>query len=49
MIGAALTIERTSRPALQWLWRNRARVFAKRRVIQARRKVSDRELARWFV
>lgn len=45
---AALTIERTSLPAFSWLWRNRARVLAKRRAIQQRRKVSDRELARWF-
>jgi GT2 family glycosyltransferase len=45
---ASLTIERTSLPAFAWLWRNRARVFAKRREIQKRRKVSDRELARWF-
>ncbi len=45
---AALTVERTSLPAFAWLWRNRARVLAKRRIVQARRKVSDRELARWF-
>jgi GT2 family glycosyltransferase len=45
---ATLTIERSSLPALAWLWRNRARVLAKRREIQRRRKVSDRELARWF-
>jgi GT2 family glycosyltransferase len=45
---AALTIERTSLPAFSWLWRNRARVLAKRREIQRRRKVSDRQLARWF-
>ena len=45
---AALTIERTSLPAFAWLWRNRARVLAKRRAIQQRRKVSDRDLARWF-
>jgi GT2 family glycosyltransferase len=45
---ASLTIERTSLPAFAWLWRNRARVLAKRRIIQQRRKVSDRELARWF-
>ena len=48
VIAAALTIELSSLPALPWLWRNRARVMHKRRVIQARRKVSDRELARWF-
>jgi GT2 family glycosyltransferase len=45
---AALTIERTSLPAFAWLWRNRRGVLAKRRVIQSRRTVSDRELARWF-
>jgi hypothetical protein len=45
---AALTIERTSLPAFGWLWRNRRRVLAKRRAIQARRKVSDRELAKYF-
>jgi len=48
VIIAALTIERSSLPALTWLWRNRHRVLAKRREIQRRRKVSDRELARWF-
>jgi GT2 family glycosyltransferase len=46
--GAALTIERTSLPAFAWLWRNRKRVFAKRKAIQSRRRISDRELARWF-
>lgn len=45
---AALTVERTSLPAFAWLWRNRERVLAKRREIQRRRRVSDRELARWF-
>jgi GT2 family glycosyltransferase len=45
---AALTVERSSLPAFAWLWRNRTRVLAKRRIIQSRRKVSDRELARWF-
>jgi len=48
VIAGALTIERTSLPALAWVWRNRRRVWAKRRAIQSRRRVSDRELARWF-
>jgi GT2 family glycosyltransferase len=48
VIGAALTIERTSLPAFSWLRRNRARIRNKRREIQRRRVVSDRELARWF-
>jgi GT2 family glycosyltransferase len=47
-IAAVLTIERTSLPAFRWLWRNRKHILAKRRAIQSRRKVSDRELARWF-
>jgi GT2 family glycosyltransferase len=47
-IVATLTIERTSLPAFAWIWRNRKRVLAKRRAIQSRRRVSDRELARWF-
>ena len=47
-IGAALTIERSSLPALGWLWRNRERILAKRRAVQARRRVSDRSLAEWF-
>ncbi|MCU1350131.1 MAG: glycosyl transferase, family 2 [Acidobacteria bacterium] len=47
-IAAVLTVERTSRPALTWIWKNRARVLARRREIQRRRRVSDRELAAWF-
>jgi GT2 family glycosyltransferase len=48
VIIAALTIERSSLPAFGWLIRNRARIRAKRRAVQSRRKVSDRDLARWF-
>lgn len=47
-IAAVLTIERTSLPGLVWVWRNRKRVWAKRREIQQRRRVPDRQLARWF-
>jgi GT2 family glycosyltransferase len=47
-IAAVLTIERSSLPALAWLWKNRRRIMAKRREIQRRRVVSDRELAPWF-
>jgi len=47
-IAAVLTIERTSFPALTWLWKNRRRIMAKRREIQRRRRVSDRQLASWF-
>ncbi len=45
---AVLTMERTSLPALQWIWRNRRRILAHRREIQRRRRVSGRVLARWF-
>lgn len=48
VIGATLTIERSSLPAFRWLWQHRASVLAKRREIQRRRTVADRELARWF-
>ncbi len=47
-IGASLTIERTSLPALAWLWKNRRRMLGKRREIQRRRRVPDRKLAKWF-
>jgi GT2 family glycosyltransferase len=47
-IAAVLTVERSSLPALQWLWANRKRILEKRRAIQKRRKVSDRKLAEWF-
>jgi GT2 family glycosyltransferase len=49
VIVAALTIERSSLPALTWLWKNRRRIMEKRRAIQSRRRVSDRGLAGWFV
>lgn len=48
VIAAALTIERSSLPAFRWLWRHRGEILASRRAIQARRRVSDRQLASWF-
>jgi GT2 family glycosyltransferase len=47
-IAASLTIERTSLPALAWLWKNRRRMLGKRREVQRRRRVPDRTLAKWF-
>jgi len=49
VILATFTIERSSLPALIWLWKNRRRIMEKRRAIQNRRRVSDRDLAGWFV
>ena len=37
VLAACLTIERTSLPAFAWLWRNRKRLWAKRREIAERR------------
>jgi GT2 family glycosyltransferase len=34
VVGACLTVERSSLPAFSWLWRNRERLRAKRREIQ---------------
>jgi len=48
VLGAALTIERTSLPAFGWLWRNRRRILEKRKAVQRRRRISDRRLAEWF-
>jgi GT2 family glycosyltransferase len=48
VVIAALTVERSSLPAFAWLWRNRKRALAKRRAVQARRTVHDRDLAKWF-
>ncbi|HEV8119096.1 MAG TPA: glycosyltransferase family 2 protein [Thermoanaerobaculia bacterium] len=41
VFGACLTIERSSLPAFSWLWKNRARLWAKRREI--REKIQSRE------
>lgn len=44
----ALVAERSSLPAYGWLWRHRREIAARRRAIQARRKVRPREIDRWF-
>jgi GT2 family glycosyltransferase len=49
VVGGCLTVERTSLPALRWLAENRTRLLAKRAEIRSRRRVSDRDLLRWFV
>jgi GT2 family glycosyltransferase len=36
VLGACLTVERSSLPAFGWLWKNRERLWAKRREIQAK-------------
>lgn len=49
VVAAVLIRERSSLPALLWLWRNRRSIFARRRAIQSRRRVADSDLAEWFV
>jgi GT2 family glycosyltransferase len=48
VVGGCLTVERTSLPALKWLAVNRRRLLAKRQEIRKARRVSDRDLLRWF-
>ena len=48
VIAACLTVERSSLPALFWLWQHRSRIMKKRAMVQGRRTVSDRALAVWF-
>lgn len=47
-LGAVLLRERSSLPAYAWLWQNRARIRARRRLIQRRRTIPAAELDRWF-
>jgi len=48
VLGAALTVERTSLPAFSWLVRNWKRIMERRRKIQSRRRLTDRQIAHWF-
>jgi GT2 family glycosyltransferase len=41
VLGACLTIERTSLPAFRWLWSNRKRLWSKRTEIQSKRAARD--------
>jgi GT2 family glycosyltransferase len=43
VLGACLTVERSSLPAFSWLWRHRKRLWAKRREIRG--KIRDHERA----
>jgi len=48
VIGACLTIEPSSLPALAEVWRGRADALKRRRWVLSRRKVSSRRIGRWF-
>jgi len=48
VIGACLTVERSSLPALAEVWRGRPDALARRRWVLSRRRVSPRRIGRWF-
>jgi GT2 family glycosyltransferase len=48
VLGALFTVERTSLPALPWLWHNRRRIFKKRKEIMGRRTRPGAEVNTWF-
>ena len=48
ILGYVLLREPSSLEALSWLWRNRRRIAARRRLIRARRSVPAGAVARWF-
>jgi GT2 family glycosyltransferase len=43
VVGACLTVERSSLPAFAWLWRNRKRLWEKRREIAAKVEARERQ------
>jgi GT2 family glycosyltransferase len=47
-LGWVLVAERSSLPAYAWLLRHRRELWARRRVIQARRRVPPAAIDRWF-
>jgi len=49
VIGACLTIERSSLPALIWIARNARKHLRRRRQILARRQLGSPSLRRWFL
>ena len=48
VIGAVVLRERTSLPALRWLWDNRVSIRRHRRLVQSKRRLPDRDLLEWF-
>lgn len=48
ILGYLFLRERTSFPALGWLWNRRRRILTRRRRIQARRSVPSLRVAAWF-
>lgn len=48
VIGACLTVERSSFSGIVWVLRNAKRHLRRRRKIQARRRISSKELRHWF-
>lgn len=48
IVGYCLLADRRLLSALAFVWNNRRRTWRKRRIIQARRRVAEREIRAWF-
>jgi GT2 family glycosyltransferase len=48
VIGACLTVERSSLPAFADLWRGRSDAWSRRRWVLSRTRVPSRRISRWF-
>lgn len=48
ILGYCVVVNRKLLSSLGYVWKNRKQTSEKRREVQSRRKVSDRELAQWF-
>jgi len=48
ILGYCLLVDRRMLYALGWVWSNRRRILVKRKMIQARRRIAEREILRWF-
>jgi len=48
ILGYSLLVDRRLLSALDYIWKHRQETRGQRQWIQSRRRVSDRELARWF-
>lgn len=48
ILGYCLLVDRRMLSAFGWVWRNRRRILAKRKMIQSRRRIAEPDVRRWF-
>lgn len=48
ILGYCVLVDRRLLPAFSFLWSQRKAIWKKRKWVQSHRRISDRELARWF-